>query len=261
MSVSSNSLFHFVSRREYLEDILNGDFYPRYCMEHFDFKMLRLRDVYILMKCFCDIPLSQIIEHTKMYGNYGIGFSKEWGQRQRISPMIYLYRNSNTYKNINDTFQNVLDKAYTEFVTKKTKKASKEVFDSLSILGYIKPIKGKMQRNGKDVSVIFYNEREWRFIPKTWDVEDKNELVNNFILLPKSLVDENPILLDKLHSFSKINLKIPYTADDVKYIFVENENEREYFFDLLSKSEYFDENSRKKLMCKIITTNQIKEDF
>ena len=67
--------------------------------------------------------------------------------------------------------------------------------------------------------------------------------------------------MDVIHDFSRKNLRIPYTADDVKYIFVENDADREYFFDFLSGSTYWSEADRKKLMCKIVTVNQIKEDF
>ena len=109
--------------------------------------------------------------------------------------------------------------------------------------------------------MAFYNEREWRYVPKVWEVDDKADMVNSFLLLPKSMVDETPELLNALHDFSKANLKIPYTADDVKYIFVKNDADREYLFDFLSGSTYWSETDRKKLMCKIVTVNQIKEDF
>lgn len=261
MSVSSNTLFHFVKEREYLEEILNGVFYPRYCLENFGFRLLVVKEAYVLMKCFCDIPLSQIADHTKLYGSYGVGFSKEWGVRQKISPILYLYKDSNTYRAINRVNGKKLDEAYAEFNGKKTKKARAEVFDALSILTNIKPVSGKMLRDGKEISVTFYNEREWRYVPKVWEVDDKADMVKSFLLLPKSLVDGTPGLLDALHDFSKKNLRIPYTADDVKYIFVENDADREYFFDFLSKSAYWSEADRKKLMCKIVTVNQIKEDF
>lgn len=155
MAISSNALFHFVNKQEYLEKILSGVFAPRYCLEHFDFKLLLFKDVHILMKCFCDIPLSQITNHTKIYGNYGIGFTKEWGKKNGISPIIYVYKNSDTYKSIQRIYSDKLNEAYNEYQRKKTKTARNKIFEAISIIAYIKPIEGKMKREKGNKNVIF----------------------------------------------------------------------------------------------------------
>lgn len=59
MNISANTLFHFVSQRKFLKDILHGKLIPRYCVEHFEINDYLKGDVVIPMKCFCDIPLSQ----------------------------------------------------------------------------------------------------------------------------------------------------------------------------------------------------------
>ena len=142
MSISSNTLFHFVKKREYLEEILNREFYPRYCLEDFCSRLLTMKEAYVLMKCFCDIPLSQIVGHTKLYGSYGVGFSKKWGRKLKISPILYLYKDSNTYREISKVNGKKLYEVYLKFKEEKTKTRRTDVLDALSILTNIKPVSG-----------------------------------------------------------------------------------------------------------------------
>lgn len=63
---SANTLFHFMSKGEYLHSLLtNKAIVPRYCME--DIKYLNIcndeisfKEVAILQKCFCDIPFHKL---------------------------------------------------------------------------------------------------------------------------------------------------------------------------------------------------------
>lgn len=260
MAISSNALFHFVNKREYLEKILKGDFAPRYCLEHFDFKLLQLKDIYILMKCFCDIPLSQITNHTKTYGNYGIGFTKEWGKKNGISPIIYVYKNSDTYKSIQRIYSDNLNEAYNEYQKKKTETARNKIFEALSIIAYIKPIEGKMEREGESIDILFYNEREWRFVPNKL-LKNNNGIMNETLILPSDMIDKNPNLKNVLNNLAERNSKIRYAPEDVKYIFVKNEADKDYICNKLMGFDNFNENQKLKMISKILTIKQIEEDF
>ena len=88
MNLSSNSLFHFTSKFEYLKDILLNGFWPRYCIEYGWGTSI---DFALPMVCFCDIPLSLIEDHTKFYGNYGIGMKRSWARElKNITPVQYI---------------------------------------------------------------------------------------------------------------------------------------------------------------------------
>jgi hypothetical protein len=84
MNISSNTLFHFTDKIENVISILKEEFRPHFCLEDLndfvapDDRIEELEHA-IPMVCFCDIPLSQSMNHRKTYGNYGIGLSKEWG--------------------------------------------------------------------------------------------------------------------------------------------------------------------------------------
>src|SRR5690606_40320209 len=80
-NISPNSLFHFTKKIEYLIDIFKRGFQPRFCAEKLqllEYSSIRGYNLGIPMTCFCDISLGQISNHISMYGNYGIGMTKEW---------------------------------------------------------------------------------------------------------------------------------------------------------------------------------------
>jgi hypothetical protein len=92
-NISSNSLFHFTGKRENLIGILQNNIMPRFSQElvplSLDVANGRFSGA-IPMVCFCDISLGQIRDHLSMYGNYGIGMTKEWGIRMGLNPIIYI---------------------------------------------------------------------------------------------------------------------------------------------------------------------------
>ena len=93
MAISANTLFHFTYRYDTLISILQSKFFPRLCLEkglwHPGDKKWA-----IPMVCFCDIPLSNIAEHTRKYGNYAIGIKKTWAIEQGVTPILYVHDKS-----------------------------------------------------------------------------------------------------------------------------------------------------------------------
>ena len=114
--LSPDSLFHFTPCLNNLLGILDKTFYPRYCYENFELtrrmtqliEWVHLIDAALPMVCFCDIPLSQLVNHIRIYGRYGLGMSKEWGIRERLNPVIYFNKNSHLAKLLSVIVNNLL---------------------------------------------------------------------------------------------------------------------------------------------------------
>lgn len=137
MKISSNNLFHFLKKPEWLLEIVKEmKISPRYVLE--DYPSLNEKHL-IQMKCFCDIPISSIETHINQYGKYGIGVTKDFAYRNYISPVFYYYKNSGTIFHYMSSY-------------------TREGEENGSILPYLKHIYD--EKNEK----YLYNEREWRYV-------------------------------------------------------------------------------------------------
>lgn len=253
-NISSNSLFHFTPKKEYLISILKQTYVPRYCYEETKLSDKSERAGFesaIPMVCFCDISLSQMTNHIKMYGGYGLGMTKEWGIRKKLNPIIYVNPNSNISESVSQMAENLY-----QALDKHCSEITQNIWDEyMNLSNFLKPYEGNFKRGNKThKDVRFYNEREWRYAPKIeFDSEVKSNLTKEEFSNPTILKNEN----DKLFEY-----RLGFKPKDIKYIFVKNEKEIHPMMEKLRniKSRF----SRKEidvLSSKIITTEQIKEDF
>ncbi|NAY92963.1 hypothetical protein GTQ34_13650 [Muricauda sp. JGD-17] len=253
-NISSNSLFHFTPKREYLLNILRQTFVPRYCFEEIQLSDQLKREKFesaIPMVCFCDISLSQISNHIKTYGEYGIGMTKEWGIRNKLNPIIYINPNSNVSESISKLAESVYQ-ALDKYCGEVTKGISDEF---MNLSNFLKPYKGNFKRGDKIYkNVRFYNEREWRYVPKIeFDSDVGNYLDKSHYSKPEVLQEENAKLLD---------YRLGFKPKDIKYIFVKDDNEiHQMMTELRNIKQRFSPKEIDILTSKIITTKQIKEDF
>ena len=181
--ISANTLFHFTKKNALLA-ILETGFRPSYCREQFNLADPGDNTIpdlcYVPMVCFCDIPLSQIEQHVKEYGEfgkgYGIGLSVEWGLENDISPVTYVpVRNTEASQistSIYTLHQNILsflafsigvpNAGEDQKVLPPYKRLLYQINPELLLLmAYLKPYKG--EQNGKPRK--FYDEKEWRYVP------------------------------------------------------------------------------------------------
>lgn len=239
MPVSSNTLFHFTSKYDTLVKILKSQgFWPRYCMEY-GWGKGRKFNIAVAQCCFCDIPLSVIQNHTKTYGEYGLGLCKDWGIEHKLSPLHYLVENSTVV----------------DIVNKLRKLAIKEDNRvNVDYLSFIKHYKGFTYRTDEQGNlqrknnVVFYDEREWRFVP-----------IIDGACACKVVNDSNDFDVNQESETTK-EYMCKFTAADIKYIILKDEAERMMLLEEID-SMNFAKDELPLLKSKILTSKQIKEDF
>ena len=199
------------------------------------------------MVCFCDISLGQISNHIDDYGNYGIGMSKEWGIEKNLNPIVYLNADSRLSSSLSDIVNSIYE-SLEENCTEHIKVISDEF---LNVCKFLKQYSGINPKNGRQKR--FYDEKEWRFVPEmTFDESTKFSMT----------VDEfrNSVRLQEVNEKLK-DYVIVFDINDVKYIFLEKESDIHALISLLKKSSRFDGSQLELLTTRMITTQQIKEDF
>lgn len=250
--LSPNTLFHFTPSLDNLLGILKDTFYPRYCYDEFDLTDNNpqpfIEDA-IPMVCFCDIPLSLLMNHIDTYGQYGLGMTKEWGLRKGLNPVIYFNKNSHLATRFGELTNNLL--------WKRTL-AGQAVNE---IMGYIKPYEGTLYRNGRDVkkNVRFYDEHEWRYVPDISILNDRG--IETF--LQRHMYLNQTALREANDKLGMEATKLSFNAEDIKYIIIEDEDQINIMIKRVRdiKGSRYDEDTVDKLASRIITVRQIKEDF
>lgn len=248
MALSSNTIIHFTKTADALKGILQHNFKLKYCVENVNFE--GPLDYAAPMVSFCDIPLSQIKEHIGKYGAYGLGLTKEWAERQRLNPVLYVQSNSFLAKSIQTT--------YLKFVQSSNivdwKLLNEEEQDMLNVLRYVKNYEADLSRGGiVEKNYRFSDEREWRYTP---DYESCNVMA----VTPTAYrtIEEKKVLNSALSS-----LRLSFEPDDIKYIIIERDSEISEFLNVLrdTKGNKYSLNDLERLMTRIITTEQIKTDL
>lgn len=203
------------------------------------------------MISFCDIPLSRITNHNKVYGKYGIGMSMEWANANGLNPILYLHKNSLLSLSILTIGDSIMeaDKQYND------DKNLEKSFDAYyQVFQYVKNYRGSYYT--KDGSSIdnykYYDEREWRYVVPTSDenMMVKKEEYDNW----RGDSKNKPLL-------TEYNLQI--RAKDIKYIIVEKDDEIHTVIDWIGKTELLapSELEKQDLISRITSLQQIIEDF
>ena len=253
-NISSDSLFHFTPKQDFLVGILENGFIPRYCFE--ETRLSSEIKTGLLsafpMVCFCDLSLSQILEHVELYGSYGIGMRKDWGIKIKLNPVIYANVDSLLADSFGQLSQDIIDLLKTDEVADKFARAA---HNYIKVLKYFKSYQGDFRRNGELITnVRFYNEREWRYVP----IVDFDESIEGTLSLEEY---NNSIKLEqenrKLEKF-----KLTFKPEDIKYLFVKDESEIHPLIKAVREiNKKYSNQEIDILTSKILTVKQIKEDF
>lgn len=287
---SANTLFHFMKQRDFLfKAIDNCALFPRYCIEDVEYMGLsdslnkQIKEIAVLQKCFCDIPLHKLTEkfdihfeknssisgeelqridendfntHTKCYGEFAIGFAKSWSVKHGLQPVLYINGESDFLQDFRRVFNHIMNRDDVDDIF---------VDDLLARMAFMKPLRGIMKRSvdGRTISLDknFHDEKEWRFIPDEEFLRDKNlERV-----IAKKTIQANLTAINRnieMPSYSPIWLKFEY--EDIKYIIVPNHTEKlaliEHIIDRFGEDIGRD-NDKYILISKILVLDDIRRDW
>ncbi|WP_157600333.1 abortive infection system antitoxin AbiGi family protein [Shewanella baltica] len=248
MNPRSHTLFHFTSSLDNIFKILSSGLWPRYCAEDFRWYNEAIDYVAYPMVCFCDIPLTRISEHTQFYGQFGIGFKRDWAIKSGLNPVIYLAENSPLRKSL-------LQMAHSDvFIKRDLKLTYNDHYRE--ILSQIKPLSGRMydKANRLEVEKDFYLENEWRYVPELTEVNK---------CIPMEMYND-PLQNNKLNSKSYEQGLLKFSLSDINYIFVDNESSLVSllsYVDELKSDEKDSELTIEILKSRLITFDSIQRDF
>lgn len=250
MALSPQSLFHFTKNKRDLFGILENGFKLSYAREEILTENENI-SVRIPMVSFCDLKLSEIKDHIKSYGNYGIGLKKEWARKQGLNPVWYLSMESPQCK----TVLSLLKKIENKYENNKIDMIPEGISSSsYSLLNYIKNYEGPLKRENKEIKKTyrFADEREWRYcLPANYS--NPNFKINKFGGIERATEDKM-VLNKRIES-----LRLDFNPDDISYIIVKNNNDVTSLYQHMEKNSSFID--PKFLQSRILTSDQIKNDF
>lgn len=246
MSPKSNALFHFTKSAETLKHILRGGFWPRYCLE--DVAWLgyeKFTYVAYPMVCFCDIPLSRISDHVNFYGDFGIGLTRQWAERNGLNPVFYVaggnvvtsaFRSFNELSSMKDNLQ----------LTEKLKNVMRE------FLAFSKPTTGKMIVEDTPVEKLFYQESEWRYVAKAPEIK------------PYTLREQfdDIEIRDGLNDATRQHCMLKVAPADIRYIFVRQDSDIPDVINFIQTDlDHYPSSDLKLLMSRVVSLESIRLDM
>jgi hypothetical protein len=249
MAISANSIMHYTGKLDNILNILkNRKLRYSYCSEKIVTRGNKNFKAAIAMISFCDIPLSDYKKHfynkkdtedLGYYGDYGIGLSKRWAKDNGLNPVFYVESRALVGSSLRWEFE------------KFTRKGVEiEVPPNHQVL-YSKNYEGDLKREGKTVkkSYRFYDEREWRIVPSTLQI-------NNY----------PPVLDDDAYQREKNAFKnvlatsgLAFELKDIAYIIVKEEAEIFQVYDVLVLA--FEQSIESLTPIRVLTSDQIISDF
>ncbi|MFA7683347.1 MAG: abortive infection system antitoxin AbiGi family protein [Syntrophales bacterium] len=242
----SRTLFHFTKNLNVLKNIIRRGFFPKYSLEDIAWFVAREIDaVAYPVVSFCDIPLSRITDHVSFYGQYGIGMRRMWGITNGFNPIVYVSETSDLATLMRQISQSCI-------AAHKADKRETHLDNYRRLVGFCKPLEGKMLVGGQFVSKIFYQESEWRHLAT-------HEAIPNYLSKGEY---HNPQILGPANESAAKHCPLKFTPQNVKYIFVRTEDDIPELVSFIhDELAHFPQRDLQTLIAKIVTQDLIANDI
>ena len=207
---SENLIIHITKNFEFLKSILSSNSLKLFfSSEDFAFIGKVISKAAHPMISFSEYNLEDINSKIITYGNYGVGFTKEWAYRNNIGPVLYVGQSSVAAKGMKDLL-------IARRKTKNDKLPGRVRLAIMEVKTFIKNEKGlNSNLNQKDFD--FKAENEWRYVPKK--VEINNYLISQNQRTYIRNKDKHNKMLEKF--------PLKFKRDDLKVVFVSNQTEKD----------------------------------
>ena len=211
MGLSSNVLWHQTSKDGFFKILKSRKILYSYSLEK-SFPLKDDKGVAFPMISLSDIPICEMPHNKWTYGDYAIGFSRDWGNKNKFTPVWYCESLSNVYRLLSDLTIKTLEDA--EKNDERAEEYKKRLGNYLYLFSNVKFVQGPLpKRNYKNYR--FYDEREYRLVPLK-DIWEQNGY--------------QPVLFEKDYEKYKENngsslldIGLDFTLKDIKYLIVKSE--------------------------------------
>lgn len=211
-------IIHFTNKLENLISIISTkSFLLHYCGEYIGDKKGRVvSQAAHPMVSFSEYKHNKLQYEIITYGNYGIAISKDWARKNGISPVSYVEKGSPAAKGL-----------ITLLKARQTDQLPKELrLPIIQLKCFTKHVIG-YNSYVNDENFNFKSENEWRFVPT------KKQINGNLISINLTAYNKKKDTYnEKIKSYS-----LRFSLRDIKYIYVENETEREKIVSLFGFSK------------------------
>jgi len=204
-----SSIIHFTDDFKILSNIIKErSFRLFYCREVFYLADKVSSSAVHPMVSFSEQVIKSIDKRTITYGKFGIGLKKEWVEKMKLHPVLYLDRDSYVAKALADLLKARRKNAIVEL-------APHVKLSIITIKCFTKNAIGYNSYFNLE-NFNFKAEKEWRYVPQ------KSDIGNNLVSQTKRLYDKRPGYYNtKLEKFS-----LKFTFNDIEHIFVETSKQR-----------------------------------
>lgn len=252
MSLYPTTLFHF-TEKEWLYEILRTTFRVSYAREKI-IGPTNSREFAVPMVSFCDLKLSELKSFLS-YGKFGIGLTKDWANRNGLTPVMYVNRHCDLMDRMIGGIAGIyshlgLVDNMAQFTSLNT-----AYLNVMNTYRYIKNYEGELWRNGKleADNYRFADEREWRFVPNL-----DTEGVPPFVGISKIRTKQQK----REYNEKVSHIRLRFEPDDIKYLIVESDTDISELIQILHQAKNrYNEEIRNKLASRIMTVDQILKDM
>lgn len=252
-SLYPDILFHFTKEKDALFDILNSTFRVSYAREKIE-GTDTVREFGVPMVSFCDLKLSELKVHMGKYGDFGIGLTKEWANRNGLNPVMYINKHCPFTDNFNNSLNSVYKKIGSLTDNSNFQGISENSIKIFDAYRYIKNYEGTLVRDGETTKNFrFADEREWRYVPSITEAG-----IPPFVA--KSHID-TPSKKDKYNAIAN-DVRLNFKPNDIKYLIVKSDSDiNDLISHLRDAKQHFEPSIIDRLSSRILTAEQIYRDM